>query len=127
MSCDAGYYSKENLQLLEERSIAAFIPPERISHMHWRDAQSPRGRIPKNLDAKGLMMRKLRTKRGKERYKLREITVEPVIGQITWNRNLRQLPRRGLAAAKASWLFECALHNLLKIAWAARSAAMAPA
>jgi len=127
MSFDAGYYSRENLELLRTRHVEAFIPPERISHMHWRTSDPPRGRIPKSLDEKGRMMRKLRTKRGKARYRLRETTVEPVIGQITWNRNLRQLPRRGLQAAKTAWLFECALHNLLKIAGAIRAGTALPA
>lgn len=61
------------------------------------------------------MMRRLLTKKGKQRYKLRQTTVEPVFGQIKWNRGLRQLLLRGLDAARASWQFECAMHNLLKL------------
>jgi len=125
MSADAGYYSEANVLELERRGIEGFIPPEKIRHMHWRTAKAPRGRIPKNLDRRGRMMRKLSTKRGKARYKLRQTTVEPVIGQMKWNRNFRQLLRRGLTAARLSWLFECAVHNLLKVASAMRARKLA--
>lgn len=61
------------------------------------------------------MRRKLRTKHGRARYRLRQQTVEPVFGQIQWNRGLHQLPLRGLSAARASWRFACAVHNLLQL------------
>ncbi len=120
---DAGFFSERNVKGLEDQGYEVLIPPVRISHMQWRTAKAPRGRIPKNLTTKERMLRKLHTKRGKELYKQRETSVEPVFGQIKWARNLKQIPFRGLAAAKASWLFECAVHNLTKmykagIAWA---------
>ena len=120
---DAGFFSEKNVKFLEDRGQEALIPPVRISHMQWRTAKAPRGRPPKNLTTKERMLRKLHTKRGKEIYKRRETSVEPVFGQIKWARNLRQLSFRGLEKAKASWLFECAVHNLKKmygagIAWA---------
>jgi len=115
VSADAGYYSQDNLDALAEHGIDALIPPVRIKHMQWRTAKAPRGRPPKNLTTRERMMRKLLTKKGKQRYKLRQTTVEPVFGQIKWNRGLRQLLVRGLDAAKASWQFECAVHNLLKL------------
>jgi len=120
---DAGYYSEANVKDIERQRCEPLIPPERISHMQWRTTKAPKGRIPKNLSTKQRMIRKLHTKRGKELYKRRETSVEPIFGQIKWNRNLRQISFRGLANAKASWLFECAVHNLIKmykagIAWA---------
>ncbi|EQD66170.1 transposase IS4 family protein, partial [mine drainage metagenome] len=118
-----GYYSEANVKDIERQRCEPLIPPERISHMQWRTTKAPKGRIPKNLSTKQRMIRKLHTKRGKELYKRRETSVEPIFGQIKWNRNLRQISFRGLANAKASWLFECAVHNLIKmykagIAWA---------
>ncbi len=115
VSADAGYYSQDNLDALARHGIEALIPPVKIKHMQWRTAKAPRGRPPKNLTARERMMRKLLTKQGKQRYKLRQTTVKPVFGQIKWNRGLRQLLMRGLDAAKASWQFECAVHNLLKL------------
>lgn len=115
VSADAGYFSEANLQVLCERGIEAFIPPEKIRHNQWREARPPYGRMPKGLDARDRMRRKLRTRRGRARYKLRQESVEPVFGQIKWNRGLRQLLLRGLASAQAAWKFECAVHNLAKM------------
>lgn len=121
VSADAGYCSEENLFMLDAQGIEAFIPPDKIKHTAWRTLTPPRGPIPKSLDPKGRMRRKLRTRRGREHYRLRQQSVEPVFGQIKWNRGLHQLLLRGLEAARDSWRFECAVHNLLKM----RTAAMA--
>lgn len=116
VSADAGYFHALRIEALTtELQIDAFIPPEKIRHSEWR-AQTPlEGPPPQELDTKGHMRWKLRTKNGRERYQLRQQTVEPVFGQIKWNRGLHQLLLRGLAAARASWRFECAVHNLLKL------------
>ena len=63
------------------------------------------------------MRRKLRTKRGRERYALRMETVEPVFGQIKQGRGFRQFLLRGLAKVNREWLIICAGHNLLKLFW----------
>ena len=61
------------------------------------------------------MRRKLRTKRGRERYALRMETVEPAFGQIKQGRGFRQFLLRGLAKVNREWLLICAGHNLLKL------------
>lgn len=115
VSADAGYYSEDNLLFLERKEIEAFIPPEKVKHSEWRQAIAPRGRIPKNADIKYLMRRKLKTKRGRARYKLRQISVEPVFGFIKEQLKLRQFLLRGLDKARHYWRFVCSVANLLKI------------
>lgn len=115
VSADAGYFSERNLEELSRRQIEALIPPDKIKHSQWRNASSPRGRIPKNITLKDRMRRKLRTKRGRARYKLRQTSVEPVLGQIKEGRGLRQFLLRRLAKVRSSWRFECAVHNLIKL------------
>ena len=61
------------------------------------------------------MRRKLRTKRGRERYALRMETVEPVFGQIKQGRGFRQFLLRGLEKVNREWLLICAGHTLLKL------------
>ena len=61
------------------------------------------------------MRRKLRTKRGRERYALRVETAEPVFGQIKQGRGFRQFLLRGLEKVNREWLLICAGHNLLKL------------
>ncbi len=61
------------------------------------------------------MRRKLRTKRGRERYALRMETVEPVFGQIKQGRGFRQFLLRGLEKVNREWHLICTGHNLLKL------------
>ncbi|MBV1734760.1 MAG: IS1182 family transposase [Candidatus Desulforudis sp.] len=115
LSADAAYYSAKNLELLSEKGIEAFIPPDKVKHNEWRDQQAIRGPIPKNATTMYRMRRKLRTKNGRERYKLRQVSVEPVFGYVKEQLGLRQLLLRGVAKARSWWRFTCAVHNLLKI------------
>jgi transposase len=115
LSADAGYWNEENIEELMRKHIGVFIPPEKIRHSEWKQATALKGRIPDNITLKDRMRRKLRTKRGKERYGLRMTSVEPVFGQIKECRNLRQFLLRGLEKIRSLWNLECAVHNLLKI------------
>lgn len=115
VSADAGYWSEGNLEKLGEKGIEVFMPPEKVKHSQWRALQSPRGRKPKGLTLKDLMRRKLRTKRGRARYKLRMMTAEPVIGQIKEGRGLRQFLLRGVQKVRSLWQLDCAVHNLVKM------------
>ena len=57
----------------------------------------------------------LASQEGKEVYKLRKQTVEPVFGQIKAARRFRQFLRRGLTAVQTEWSLVCTAHNLLKL------------
>jgi hypothetical protein len=120
LSADAGYCSDANLELVEDYGIEAFIPPEKIKHSEWRTQKAPRGRIPKSATPKDRMRRKLRTKRGRARYKLRQTSAEPVFGHIKETMAFRQVPLRGQAKARSMWLFQCAAHNVMKLYRASR-------
>jgi len=111
LSADAGYFSEANLKALSESGIEPFIPPEKVRHGQWRERTSPRGRIPGNAGPRYLMSRKLRTKRGRERYRLRQTSVEPVFGHIKEAMGFRQLPPRGLDKARSTWRSQCAAFN----------------
>ena len=115
LSADAGYWSEANVRALEACGIEIFIPPEKVKHSEWRIQRSPRGRIPSGLSVKDLMRRKLRTKRGRKRYKLRQTSVEPAFGTIKEPLGMRQLLLRGLAKARSEWLMVCAVFNILKM------------
>ena len=114
LSADAGYYSAKEVEELCALEVDPFIAPERTRH-GTRLEPAPRGRIPGGLSAKDRMRRKLRTKRGRERYALRMETVEPVFGQIKQGRGFRQFLLRGLAKVNREWLLICTGHNLLKL------------
>ena len=116
VSADAGYFHAGRVEELSARGIDVFIPPGKVPHRVWREESAPPDSPPPaDASVKDRMRWKLRTSHGRARYRLRQQTVEPVFGQIKWSRGLRQLLLRGLAAARASWRFECAVHNMLKI------------
>src|ERR1700760_1273895 len=61
------------------------------------------------------MRRKLAPEPGRTIYALRKITIEPVFGQIKYNRRIDRFMRRGRAAAHSEWRLVAATHNLLKL------------
>jgi transposase/cell division septum initiation protein DivIVA len=111
---DSGYYSETNTAELEQRGIDPYVATERLKH-HEKVASAPRGRIPKDLSAKQRMARKLRTKKGRERYAKRKGMIEPIFGQIKQVLGFRQFSLRGLVSMRGEWRLMCLVHNLLKL------------
>ena len=114
VSADAGYYSARAVDEIYALGVDPFIAPERTRHGNV-PPPVPLGRIPANLSARDRMRRKLRTKRGRERYRVRKETVEPVFGQIKQGRGFRQLLLRSLEKVNGEWSLICTGHNLLKL------------
>ena len=52
---------------------------------------------------------------GRALYRRRQITIEPVVGQIKFNRQIRRFQRRGRAAWRSEWRLIAATHNLFKL------------
>ena len=48
-------------------------------------------------------------------YRKRKATVEPVFGQIKFNRGFDRFGRRGRSACRSEWRLFGASHNLLKL------------
>ena len=114
VSADAGYYSAKAVDDLQALGVDPFVAPEQTRHGRVVPP-APRGRIPKHLSPRDRMRRKLRTKRGRQRYALRMETVEPVFGQIKAGRGFRQFLMRGLEKVQGEWSLICTGHNLLKL------------
>ena len=114
VSADAGYYSAKAVDDLQALGVDPFVAPEQTRHGRVVPP-APRGRIPSHLSPRNRMRRKLRTKRGRQRYALRMETVEPVFGQIKAGRGFRQFLLRGLEKVNGEWSLICTGHNLLKL------------
>ncbi len=73
-----------------------------------------------SLDPREYLFEKMRvrldTKEGKKKYGKRKYLVEPVFGDMKYNRNMRQLLLRGKLKAKGEFMIMCIAHNLKKIA-----------
>jgi hypothetical protein len=61
------------------------------------------------------MRRVLSTDHGKALYRKRHATVEPVFGQMKFNRRFDRFLRRGRSAVRSEWRLFGASHNLLKL------------
>jgi transposase len=61
------------------------------------------------------MREKLRSEQGREIYKKRLYTVEPVIGNIKWNRRRIMMSLRGLEKVSGEFFLMCLVHNVKKV------------
>ena len=104
---DAGYWHTDQIQSITERGVEVLIPPDGT----MRDGKRPGW----ENGLYELMRRKLSTDRGRELYAQRKISVEPVYGQIKYNRRVDRFMRRGRTAALSEWRLVAATHNLLKL------------
>ena len=80
------------------------------------DNRTPqRARNLDRLPATARATRRLRHPRGRDDYKLRARTVEPVFGQLKACQKFTMMSRRGFTACENEWLLACAAHNLRKL------------
>ncbi|MBU0638752.1 MAG: transposase [Planctomycetes bacterium] len=112
---DAGYCNEEDLARACDYDMLVATSNDRKRRQELQEAPPPRGRIPADLTATQRMERRLRTQAGREEYKKRSQTIEPVFGQIKDSRGLDSFYGRALATADSEWHLICATHNLLKL------------
>src|SRR6516225_5711383 len=111
---DAGYVSEDNFARADQDKLRLLVPLA-------KDPARPGGRTPKrarHLDqypATARAIRRMRHHRGREDYKLRARTVEPVFGQLKTCQKLAMMSRRGYTACESEWLLACAAHNMRKL------------
>ena len=113
---DAGYWSEANAET--ETAEAELLIATRRDHRQraaLRDLPPPRGRMPIHLTARQRMERKLLTKRGRDLYRRRGQTVEPVFGQMKGTQGADRFMVRGLTACAGEWTLHCVAHNLKKL------------
>ena len=114
LSADNGYFSEDNIEVLDGEAIDAHVATGRLAHGEDVPAV-PRGRIAQGATVKERMARKLRTIKGRATYARRKQIVEPVFGQIKEARGIRRFLLRGVENVRAEWKLICATHNLLKL------------
>ena len=110
---DAGYCSTSNIEASEQRGLDAYLSTSRQSH--GKRPRPSRGPAPRDLDARGRMDRKLRSKAGQAIYALRKIIAEPVFGQIKGARGLDRFLLRGVEKVDGEWTLMAITHNIGKL------------
>jgi len=113
---DAGYWSEANLAAETDGcELIIATQKDHKQRANLRNAPAPRGRKPKNMTARERMDRKLRTKHGRERYRRRGASVEPVFGQMKDRQGARHFSMRGLERCRGEWNLHAAVHNMRKL------------
>jgi transposase len=105
---DAGYKNERDLRLLEDLGIDGYVSLGR----EGKAARAPSDASPSSQ----AMLRKLRTKRGRARYKKRKGLVEPVFGWVKNVLGFRAFSLRGLCKVAGEWSLVCLALNLRRMA-----------
>ena len=104
---DAGYWHQRQIEAVVSDGMRVLVPP---------DAGLRKGARPGWTGGfYDFMRRVLGSPDGRGLYRQRQITIEPVFGQIKFNRQIRRFQRRGRAACRSEWRLIAATHNLLKL------------
>ena len=90
---DSGFFSVDNLNRMEQRSIDAYVPD---SNMAQSLNLGTRCRTRAKAPAHRRMRAKLRSPAGEAAYARRKAVVEPVFGVLKQQRGMRQFRTRGL-------------------------------
>jgi transposase len=111
---DSGYVGEENFARADADGLRLLAPLAKDpGRRHIRTPR--RARNLDRLPATARAVRRLQHPRGREDYKMRARTVEPVFGHLKSCQKLAMMSRRGLAACESEWLLACTAHNLRKL------------
>ncbi len=114
MLADSGYVSEENFARADAGGLRLLAPLA-------KDPDKPGARAPQRalhldqLPATARARRRLLHPRGRDDYKMRARTVEPVFGQLKTCQNFTMMSRRGFTACESEWLLASTAHNLRKL------------
>jgi hypothetical protein len=95
------------MEQIVSRGIPVIIPPDAKN----RDGERPGW----NKGFYAFMRNVISSDAGGQLYRQRQALVEPVFGDIKFNRRTDRLLRRGRSAARSEWRLITATHNLLKL------------
>lgn len=121
---DSGYYSEAAVQAAEQKpdgtpsGVTVYAAVERLRH-HRTVADLIQKNEPTPLAAEATpkehMAHRLKTKAGRELYKLRKQTVEPVFGIIKEVMGFRRFRLRGRQKVALEWTLVCLSYNLKRM------------
>ena len=104
---DAGYWHYQQMDELAAQGLPVLIPPDSTKRKTARPGWQG-GRY-------AWMRRLLTSDPGRELYEKRHQVIEPVFGQIKFNRKIDRFHRRGRTAVCCEWRLAAMTHNLLKL------------
>jgi transposase len=105
---DAGYLHQRQIEAIVSRGIQVIVPPD-------ADRRKNKATRPGNDGFNAFMRQVLATDLGGGLYRKRQGMIEPVFGDIKFNRRIDRFQRRGRSAARSEWRLITATNNLLKL------------
>lgn len=114
---DTGYMSEENVAGCEQRGIDPYFAVGRDKHnVPLKKRLGKTGRAPKGLSpTRKRMWQKVHDEFGKELYKMRMCTVEPVFGIIKEMMGFRRFMLRGIEKVTGEWNLVCLAYNMKRL------------
>ncbi len=121
---DSGFYSEAAVQAVEQKpdgtptGVTVYAAVERISHhrsvedLMEKEEPAP---LTEAATPKERMAHRLKSKAGRELYKLRKQTVEPVFGIIKEAMGFRRFRLRGWKKVSLEWMLVCVSYNLKRM------------
>jgi Transposase DDE domain len=105
---DAQYWNEQHMDdVISEHGIQVLIPP---------DSGKRKGERPGWTGGRYSFMRRvLATDHGRETYRKRQKSIEPVFGHTKHNRKFTSFHRRGRLAVRTEWRLIMMSHNLTKL------------
>jgi transposase len=124
MLTDSGFYSEAAVKKIEQTpagvptGTVVYAPLEKTSHHRTvadlEKKAEPMAPAP-GASMSEVMRHRLKTTAGKALYKLRQQTVEPVIGIIKSAIGFRQFLLRGMGKVSTEWTLVCLAYNLRRL------------
>jgi transposase len=108
---DSGFYSGDNVDVLEERGIDGYVPDSNLAR-ELNLGKPVAEHQSRQRQATQRMRQKLRTPEGRRTYLQRKTMVEPVIGVLKEQRGMRQFLRVGLPGVRTELLLAAISYNL---------------
>ena len=114
---DAGYFSENNIVECEQKNISPIISSSKEEHNSFlANILNPGPTSDVHcVTPVEKMTEKLKSQQGKEIYKKRKQTVEPVCGIIKEILGFRRFSLRGEAKTDAEWSLVCSAYNLKRL------------
>jgi len=121
---DSGFYSQTEVAKVEQQAdgsasgMTVYAAVEKQTHhktLKDLEVQSEPAPLAKEASAKEQMAHRMKTTVGKNLYKLRKQTVEPVFGIIKEVLGFRRFLLRGKAKVEMEWLLVCVSYNLKRL------------
>jgi transposase len=111
---DAGYMSEENVAVCEERGIDPYFAVGREKHnAPMKQRFGKNGRAPRGLSpTRKHMWHKVHDEFGRELYRIRKSTVEPVFGIIKEVMGFRRFMLRGIEKVTGEWDLACLAYDI---------------